>query len=240
MGYHRAGFEVTGVDIKPQPRYPFAFIEADALDYLRAHGHEYDVIHASPPCQAHSSLTKLTSTREHKDLIPETRNALIASGKPYVIENVAGAPLISPFMLCGTMFGLKVARHRLFESNMFFMTPGTCDHSGDLVTVLTKSCRRIGDMRGPSCHEKGKEAMGIDWMTQFELGLAIPPAYTEWIGEQIMKCPFCNEDDFDDIGLKGHLENEDCEEYRNIPKIRRMFKEADENTEAVGCSRKVL
>ena len=186
MGYHRAGFEVVGVDIKPQPNYPFKFIQADALEYLREHYHEFDVIHASPPCQAHSSLTALTSTLKHLDLIPETREMLRATGKPYVIENVVGAPLENPVTLCGTEFGLGVARHRLFESNVPLTGHGKCNHVGlQLYTVLTKSCRKIGDMRGPSSHEQGKKAMGIDWMTQFELGLSIPPAYTQFVGEQL-------------------------------------------------------
>ena len=186
MGYNRAGFEVVGVDIKPQPNYPFEFVQADALEYLREHGHKFDVIHASPPCQAHSSLTVLTSTKEHMDLIPATREALQKTGKPYIIENVPGAPLLDPLTLCGTEFGLGVARHRLFESNMMLTGHGKCNHAGkELYTVLTKSCRVIGDMRGPSSHEQGKKAMGVDWMTQFELGLAIPPAYTEFLGLQL-------------------------------------------------------
>jgi len=161
-------------------------IQADALEYLREHGHEFNAIHASPPCQAHSSLTALTSTREHLDLIPETRELLRQSGKPYIIENVPGSPLINPVTLCGTEFGLGVARHRLFESNVPLTGHGKCNHAGrQLYTVLTKSCRTIGDMRGPSSHEQGKKAMGVDWMTQFELGLSIPPAYTQFIGEQM-------------------------------------------------------
>jgi len=186
-GYARAGFDVVGVDIKPQPRYPFEFHCGDALEFAREHGHKFDVIHASPPCQAHSSLTALTSTKEHLDLIPETRELLKELGKPYLIENVPGSPLINPVVLCGTQFDLGVARHRLFESNVPLEGRGDCDHTGrELYTVLTKSCRTIGDMRGPSSHEKGKEVMGVDWMTQYELGLAIPPAYTEWLGRQLV------------------------------------------------------
>ena len=186
MGYHLAGFEVVGVDINLQPRYPFKFHQDDALEYLRQHGHEFDAIHASPPCQAHSSLTALTSTKTHLDMIPATRAELDRTGKVWVIENVPGSPLVSPVQICGTAFGLKVARHRMFESNVSIVGTGSCSHKGkELYTVLTKSCRVIGDMRGPSCHQTGKEAMGVDWMTQMELGEAIPPAYTEFLGLQL-------------------------------------------------------
>jgi hypothetical protein len=118
MGYLRAGFEVTGVDLHPQPHYPFRFIQADAIAYCRKHGHEYDVIHASPPCQAYSITKNLkTAKTSHPDLVAATRAALIRTRKPYVIENVPGSPLINPLMLCGSMFGLGVIRHRLFESS---------------------------------------------------------------------------------------------------------------------------
>jgi DNA (cytosine-5)-methyltransferase 1 len=186
MGYHLAGFEVVGVDIKPQPNYPFKFIQGDALKYLAAHGHEFDAIHASPPCQVHSAMTRFSSTKEHIDLIPQTRELLQQSGKPYIIENVPGSPLINPVTLCGTEFGLGVARHRLFESNVPLTGHGKCNHAGQqLYTVLTRSCRKIGDMRGPSSHDIGKKAMDVGWMTQFELGLSIPPAYTKFLGEQM-------------------------------------------------------
>ena len=183
MGLHRAGFDVTGVDIKHQPRYPFRFMQGNALD---ADLTGYDFVWASPPCQAHSTLTKLTSRRANIDLIPETRAKLKAWGGPYIIENVTPKVLENPVMLCGTNFGLGVARHRYFESNLPLTGHTACDHRGkNLVTVLTKSCRKIGDMRGPSCHEIGKAAMGVDWMTQFELGEAIPPHFSEYLGRQI-------------------------------------------------------
>lgn len=186
-GYAQAGFEVVGVDINFQKNYPFEFHQADALEFLATYGHEFDAIHASPPCQAHSSLTKLTSQREHIDLIPETREALIALGKPWIIENVPGSPLRNPIMLCGTNFGLGVARHRYFESNIDLVWHETCDHTGkELYTVLSKSCRPIGDMRAKSSHEIGKKVMRVDWMTQYELGMAIPPAYTEYLGGQLL------------------------------------------------------
>lgn len=192
MGYHLAGFEVVGVDINPQPNYPFQFIQADALDYLESFGFGFDAIHASPPCQGYSSMTKLTSRRTHPRLISRLHDIFkspMFDDIPHVIENVPAAKrhLWYPLMLCGTMFGLQVVRHRYFE--VFFVGPEEvtlkCNHTGPLYTVLTKSCRVLNDMRGPSSHELGKTAMGIDWMTQKELGEAIPPAYTEYIGKQL-------------------------------------------------------
>lgn len=188
MGYARAGFDVTGVDIEPQSRYPFTFIQADALEYVEAHGHEYDFIHASPPCQAFTSLQGRWG-REYPDLISATRAALIATGKPYVIENVAGAPLENPLMLCGSMFGLKVIRHRLFETNpLIWFPPGACSHPKGAVG------RRghLGDREWMTVTghfsdiKKASAAMGIDWMTQRELAQAIPPAYTQWLGVEIL------------------------------------------------------
>jgi len=122
MGYARAGFEVVGVDINPQPRYPFEFHQADALDYLREHGHRFDAVHASPPCQAYSETRKIQSN-EHPELIPPTRAALQRVGLPWVIENVPGSPLIDPVELCGAMFGLRVYRHRLFEASFPVTVP---------------------------------------------------------------------------------------------------------------------
>lgn len=187
MGYHRAGFDVTGVDIAPQPRYPFAFVQGDALEYVAAHGHEYDAIHASPPCQAHSHITPDRS--KHIDLIPETRAALESSGLPYVIENVMGAAksLRHPIMLCGAQFGLKVYRHRLFESNvMLLMIPHTPHRDNTPRAGRGISSKGFIVVSG---HFSGidycRMAMGIDWMTGKELAQAIPPAYTEFIGRQL-------------------------------------------------------
>ena len=132
-GYHQAGFEVTGIDCRPQPRYPYAFVQADALAYLAAYGHEYDAIHASPPCQKYCALRHL-SKKDHPDLIPQTRELLHRIGRPFVIENVPGAPLVSPMTLCGTMFGLRtdcgaeLRRHRLFETNWPLMCGLKCRH----------------------------------------------------------------------------------------------------------------
>lgn len=136
FGYHQAGFDdITGIDIVPMKRYPFRFIQADALEYLAAHGHKYDLIHASPPCQTHSVLKTMWNARQHENFLPQTRHALQGIGKPYVIENVVGAPMDVTLMLCGSMFGLEtpcgaqLQRHRLFESNVMLMSPGDCYHS---------------------------------------------------------------------------------------------------------------
>lgn len=182
MGLHRAGFDVTGVDIRPQPNYPFTFIQADALDSGLDLA-TFDFIAASPPCQAHSK-TRAIHGYDYPDLIPQTREMLIASGVPYAIENVPGAPLQSPIMLCGTMFGLRVIRHRLFETSFPILAPKCGRHGstnshrgystgGEFITVAGNNYRRV----------EGAAAMGIDWpMTRPELSQAIPPSYAEFIG----------------------------------------------------------
>lgn len=189
MGYYRAGFEVTGVDIRPQPHYPFRFILGDAMEYIAAHGHEYDAIHASPPCQWYSRSAQQwrKSGKEYPDLIAETRRLLVATGKPWVVENVEGAPLDNPTLLCGLMFGLRVTRHRLFETSFpvpLVMHPphhkrpvrmGRPVKEGDLIQV-------VGHF---SNVPYARKAMGIDWMNQAELAQAIPPAYTQFIGAQL-------------------------------------------------------
>lgn len=198
MGYHMAGFDVVGVDKHPQPRYPFPFVRGDALEYVALHGHEYDVIHASPPCQAYSRIENVVrgKFRERSplrvDLVAQTRATLTATGKPYVIENVPGAPLIDPMMLCGLMFGLRVIRHRLFESNVFMLAPSHRSHTG----VYTNAFAGVSGFRHGATHicvtgnnfivEDARVAMGIDWMLARELTQAIPPAYTRWIGEQLL------------------------------------------------------
>src|ERR1700737_2665900 len=123
-GYAMVGFEVRGVDIQPQPRYPYRFVQADALDYPLD---DFDVVHASPPCQLYS-VTHALWRRDYPDLLSVMRTWLWASGKPFVLENVVGAPLPGSLLLCGTMFGLGVLRHRLFESNVLLFAPGACDH----------------------------------------------------------------------------------------------------------------
>jgi DNA (cytosine-5)-methyltransferase 1 len=190
MGYHRAGFDVVGVDIRPQPRYPFEFHQADALTFPTA---GFDVIHASPPCQAYS-VTKSLSSKVHPELVQPTRAKLEASGLSWVIENVPGAPLIAPLVLCGTEFGLRaptghwVRRHRLFESNVFLMGAGGCHCAGRLTAYTT------GHPPAETTLWKGWQmgrrdsaiAFEIDWMVGDELTQAIPPAYTRHIGGQLL------------------------------------------------------
>jgi DNA (cytosine-5)-methyltransferase 1 len=194
MGYHQAGFEVIGIDIKKQKRYPFEFIQADALevlqdiDYLKT----FDVLAGSPPCQTHSITQHLRNAQgkstDKIDLIPQTREGFIKSGKPYIIENVPGAPLINPVVMCGSSFDLKVRRHRLFESNLE-LTGSVCDHKkqGKPVGIYGSMRDEIpnGGHTAKSI-EQAREAMGIDWMIWGELVEAIPPIYTKTLGEQII------------------------------------------------------
>jgi DNA (cytosine-5)-methyltransferase 1 len=191
MGYYRAGFDVVGVDINPQPRYPFEFVQGDALEYCAAHGTEFDVIHASPPCQAH---TRINHARKAKtsSLVSLTRDEVVLSGKPYIIENVQGAPLCDAAMLCGTMFGLNVIRHRLFECNWLLLAPGLCNHLGTVADgtyagVHGGGPRTTHNIPYAVQRARWESAMGIDWMrSRYELSQAIPPAYTEYIGRQLM------------------------------------------------------
>lgn len=195
MGYHRAGFEVIGVDNKPQPHYPFEFHQADALTYPLE---GYDAYHASPPCQA---FTKYKNNRKdlpdrYPNLIPAVREHL--GGETYVMENVVGAPLKSPITLCGSMFGLDIQRHRLFELTFPILTP-PCNHSmwqpnrfpggrsrerGN-ARVLCRGTVEIGRWNIPL--KTQNKAMGIDWMKLEELSEAIPPAYTEYIGKYLLE-----------------------------------------------------
>ena len=192
MGYHLAGMTVVGIDIEPQPKYPFRFVQADALEYLKNHGHEYDFIHASPPCQGYSNLTPKKNVGDHEKMIPLVRDLLKKIGKPFVIENVAGAKhaLKDPTMLCGSMFGLRTQRHRFFESSFDFDAPCACDHSQIplLVTTASKASRDLRFRLGmkPKTIENAPAAYGIDWMGFKELKEAIPPAYTKWIAEQFL------------------------------------------------------
>ena len=190
MGYYRAGFDVVGVDIKPQKRYPFEFVQADALEYVAAHGRGFDAVHASPPCQAYTRAQNAAkNAHAHPDLIAPVRDALMCIGKPYMIENVIGAPLINTSILCGLSFGLKVRRHRLFETNfLVLVSPCQC-HKQDYFVIFGHEvrCRRHGSKAGRKNRiSEGRAAMGIDWMTRAELSEAIPPAYTEFIGRQLM------------------------------------------------------
>lgn len=198
MGYHLAGFDVVGVDITAQPRYPFEFHKANALEYLAEHGHEYDAIHASPPCHDRSSLSNVSGADGTGWLLPATRTALQALGRPYVIENVPGARMPGAVTLCGTEFGLTantttrgvvwLKRHRQFESNALLMGAGGCycaRKRGRIIGVYG-----TGD-GGPARGWKGsigdrRAVMGIDWMNRSELAQAIPPAMTRFVGEQLL------------------------------------------------------
>lgn len=200
MGYHRAGFEVVGVDIDPQPNYPFEFHQADALEFVREHGHKFDAIHASPPCQSFLSLgavnRALGRSYDYPNLIGPTRELLQATGKPYVIENVqdARAHLIAPVRICGTALGLPLRRHRLFESNIPLVGL-QCDHKRYTERRYWTSFRPNGEHRlstvvqvygnGGNTHE-WPAAMGIDWMTNREMAEAVPPAYAEHLGRQLL------------------------------------------------------
>lgn len=191
-GYQRAGFYVVGIDINPQPRYcGDEFVQADALEYVAKHGHEFDAIHASPPCQGYSRMRHVTG-KEYPLLIEDVRTALRPTGKPYIIENVEDAPLIDYILLCGTMFGLKTFRHRKFETSFFMMAPPHITHTlfgkasgqGRPITPERQYITVTGNFSGI---KTGQRAMGIDWMSKRELTQAIPPAYTEYIGRHLME-----------------------------------------------------
>jgi DNA (cytosine-5)-methyltransferase 1 len=192
VGYAEAGFEVHGVDLKHGKRYPFTYLRADVLDILSDDKfiQQFDVIHASPPCQTHSitqHLRKAQGKSTNKlDLIPETRAALIASGKPYIIENVPGSPLINPIQLCGSSFGLKVRRHRLFESNMDLIG-SVCNHKlqGRPIGVYGSLNDQIPNGgRTAKTIDEARNAMGMPWAIWTELVEAIPPVFTKYLGEQ--------------------------------------------------------
>ena len=189
-GYARAGFEVTGIDLKHGKRYPHKYIRGDVMLLTPEYLAEFDVIHASPPCQTYSITQHLRNaqgkTTSKLDLLEPVRDLLIASGKPYIIENVKGAPLLNPVQLCGSSFGLGVRRHRLFESNLP-LEGSICKHTirpvgvygslNDEIPKGGKTAETIGQAR---------DAMGIQWALWGELVEAIPPAYTEFIGRQIV------------------------------------------------------
>jgi len=205
VGYARAGFEVVGVDIKPQPHYPFEFHQADALDVLRRGRLDpekqypwavfrFDAIHASPPCQAYTSMRHFGkgAGENAPELIEATRELLVANNRPWVMENVVGSPLWNPLTLCGSSFGLGVRRHRLFESSeLIFGAP--CRH-GEVARPIAvygdhpqspgeKGTYRVNRARTLA---EGQAAMGIDWMPWRQLTQAIPPAMTEHIGRQLL------------------------------------------------------
>lgn len=202
-GYMDAGFDVTGVDIVNQPNYPALFVQGDALEFLKNHAHEYDAIHASPPCQAYSTGVSSASSpwnrtlgRDEPALIRPIYELLINTGKPWVIENVMGAKShmpTQPALLCGSFFGLMIPRHRLFSSSFNIVAPATHNCRG----LAKRSAAELGwEYRDMSVTGKGRWAgtsdrwrqlMGIDWhMTQHEIAESIPPAYTRHIGAQLM------------------------------------------------------
>ena len=203
MGYYQAfgpDTEIVGVDIAHQKRYPFEFRQLDVVAEILNKASEiwvwFDLIHASPPCQKYSVANNVHQ-KEYPDLIAVTRDWLIASGKPYVIENVVGAPLHDPIMLCGKPFGLKVYRHRLFETNFPLPQPEHEPHNDSskwrtthgptdngFVSVFGHGGGRGWQEFGIGYADYARQAMGIPWMTKLELAEAIPPAYTKWIGEQ--------------------------------------------------------
>lgn len=192
MGYHRAGFEVVGVDVEPQRNYPFEFHQADALEFIADHGGEFDAIHASPPCQAYSPLNAYNH-KAYPDLVDSTRRMLIRTGAPYVIENVPQAPLFDPTLLCGAMFGLKVYRHRAFETSFSLAAPAhpkhmaRCVRNGYLPTAAAPFMSIHGGKHSKAWRAMAAEVMGVPWTTTInEVCEAIPPAYTEYIGVALM------------------------------------------------------
>ena len=205
MGYHRAGFEVIGVDNRPQKNYPFEFVEDDVFHFLEdasfpdnCPGHvggyclnDFDAIHASPPCQRYSTLIG-NQTRDYPDLYGPIRSRLEFLDVPWVIENVIGAPYSSGIVLCGSMFNLPVRRHRNFESNFLMLNGYYCQHKkqGRPITVTGKGggvARRHSDK---GVKARWPEYMGMPWATPEECTQAIPPAYTEYIGKALRETRF--------------------------------------------------
>lgn len=172
-GYQRAGFHVTGVDLAEQPNYVGdEFVLGDAVEFIREHGREFDAIHASPPCQSYARVTRWRGdSADHPDLLGPTRAALADAGRPWIIENVPEAPLRPDYLLCGSMFGLHIRRHRAFESSWggYALVPG-CQHHRDLLPFMHKGERAFAD------------AMGCTWMSNREAREAIPPVFAEFIG----------------------------------------------------------
>ncbi|TXS41582.1 DNA cytosine methyltransferase [Streptomyces sp. uw30] len=191
MGYHLAGFDVTGVDIAPQPRYPFTFVQADAMAFIREHGAEFDFIHASPPCQHDSDCQRLQGNA-HPDLIGPTRAALESTGRPWAMENVRGAlpKLRRPVMLCGPMFGVETYRHRYFEVGGLLHLP-QLPHSAHTVPQAKMGRpvppghygQFVGNFSGVALARK---VMGVPWMNRDGIRECIPPAYTGWVAAQFL------------------------------------------------------
>lgn len=192
MGYHKAGFTVHGVDLHPQPRYPFTFFQKDAISYLEelidsGEIYEYDVIHGSPPCQAFTRAQTIRGNN-HPDLIAPFRELVKKTGLPYIIENVPGSPLEDPILLCGASFGLHTYRHRLFESNFPFTAPQHEKH----IVVPTKMGRPLA--QGDFYHAVGnftsvdyvRKDMDVPWMNREGIRESIPPVYTEYLGKEVI------------------------------------------------------
>lgn len=196
-GYRRAGLQVVGVDIEDKSeRNPHRFVQGDALEYLEAHGHEYDLIHASPPCQSYSRALRHMAAPQPK-LIDATMALLHKIGKPWIIENVVGAPLANGcdlfgnhgVELCGTMFGLRVYRHRIFQTSFPIAQPRPCDHSRHAMNPHSSAgrdrmYREFG--RGDPERVWAKE-MGVEWMSRSGAREAVPPVFTEYIALQFLK-----------------------------------------------------
>lgn len=198
VGYNRAGFEVTGVDLHPQKYYPYEFIQSDALEYLAYNWKNYDAIHLSPPCQAFSPASS-DKANQYPDLFPSLRPLLKEVNIPYIIENVNNAPLRKDIILYGYMFGLKVVRKRVFELGNWFMLQPSIPakvgsvRNGDYATVVGKGSYTTGKkgIKKPvfdqgSIKATWQYAMGIDWIDNCDvISESIPPAYTEYIGKQL-------------------------------------------------------
>jgi DNA (cytosine-5)-methyltransferase 1 len=194
MGYFNAGFDVVGIDNKAHKDYPFVMVVADVMDLTPDYLQQFDLIHASPPCQPFTSLMKLAHAQGKQtnkaDLLEPTRQLLRASGVNYIIENVPGAPLINPVQLCGSSFNLKVRRHRLFESYLR-LKGSTCDHKaqGRPIGVYGSMKDEIpnGGKTAINVYE-ARNAMGISWAMKWgDLVEAIPPIYTEYLGKQALE-----------------------------------------------------
>jgi DNA (cytosine-5)-methyltransferase 1 len=197
VGYHRAGFtDIVGVDHRPMPRYPFQFVQADALEYLACFWPQFDVIHASPPCQRYSMMSRnLGTSARYPDLVEIVVGGLERLAVPFVVENVPGAPIRPSLTLRGSHFGLRLARHRHFQSNIipFNLLP-PCAHHDEMITAYGSGTpvwmRERRRRQGKPLNIRNDEialAMGIDWMTRAEMDQAIPPAYTEFIGKQLLQ-----------------------------------------------------
>lgn len=198
MGYHQAGFtEIVGIDHLPQKNYPFQFIQADALK-LTVNLNDFDLIHASPPCQAYSTTRYFTwnKRKDYPDLLPRVQKLLRECNVPYVIENVVGAPIRKDLLLCGTMFGRRFFRHRLFEiePRWLMLTP-PCAHNGtvkngDYFCIVGDGHRNRPDKHAVATYcskANAQEAMGMPWAYRYEIVQAVPPCYTEFIGKHMLK-----------------------------------------------------